>query len=646
MPSHLLSFIPRALQVTRVLPAPDKVTIEATPRPTTADCPACGIATRRIHSVYRRVLSDLPWQGRPVKIEVTARRFRCPNQLCPRQTFAERLPGVMALSSRRTGRLRDLQQHLALALGGAAGARLAARLAIPVSPDTLLRSALERSCVEAPALTPRVLGIDDWAWRRGHRYGTMLVDLEKKAVIDLLPDREAATIANWLRKRSGVEIVARDRAGAYADGIRQGAPDAVQVADRWHLLRNLGDAVKDVADKHSGGAALAAQHVRAHLRASTATPPSSVPTIGPPKPSGAARASAASYARRQSRYEEAARLRAAGASIKRIAAELGTERKTVRRWLRLGHAPLWKQPAGDSILDPYVEFLTRRWNEGCHNAAQLWRDLVPLGFRGRPTTVRQWVGKRRRDTEAKDGPALGRLPPVWPVPRGRQLARLLMTETSELNAEDRLFKVQLLADEPALDATISWAAQLNALLRRKVIGSRRNPRRRRRHHTLDRQSGGGTDQSPEDAQADNVWPRRHPTPSRSRAERRITRRQHANCGRTSFSPTALESRHGQRQQEGCCTYRRSLLAKDRVTTLRHRLLNARLPEALESTPRDEIGRATARQLPPRRAIYAMLQEQRLRGAFDVTGARRWPDRAAREGSTGSQSANRLPDGPT
>ncbi len=400
-------------------------------------------------------------------IRVAARRFRCFNQSCSRQTFAERLDGVMAASSRRIGRLLDLHRHLALALGGEAGARLAVRLAIPTSPDTLLRLVSRQPAPGAAQPTPRVLGIDDWAWRRGHHYGTMLVNLETNEVVDLLPDREAATVARWLRAHPGVEIVARDRAGAYSDGIRQGAPDTVQVADRWHLLRNLGDAVQALTDRHSAAAARAAQHVTEHLRVSVPALPE--PTTVDPKPTMAQRVSAASQARRQSRYEEAARLRAAGASIRRIAAELGTERKTVRRWLRLGHAPLWKRPSGDSMLNPFVDFLTRRWNEGCRNAAQLWRELVPLGFRGRPTTVRHWVGARRRRSVEQDGCASAELPAVWPVPRGYRLARLLMSDASRLSADDELFRVRLLEDEPALGAAITWAKRLNALLTRQVI---------------------------------------------------------------------------------------------------------------------------------------------------------------------------------
>ena len=434
-----------------------------------AECPACGLASRRIHSVYRRVLHDLPWQGRSVTIRVAARRFRCSNQFCSRQTFAERLDGVMAASSRRIGRLLDLQRHLALALGGEAGARLAVRLAIPTSPDTLLRLVSTESAPGPAQPTPRVLGIDDWAWRRGHHYGTMLVNLETNEVVDLLPDREAATVAKWLRAHPGVEIVARDRAGAYADGIRQGAPDAVQVADRWHLLRNLGDAVQGLTDRYSAAAGRAAQHVAEHQRASVAAASLPEPTTVDPKATMAQQASAASHARRQSRYEEAARLHAAGASIRRIATELGTERKTVRRWLRLGHAPLWKQPSGDSMLNPFVDFLTRRWNEGCRNAAQLWRELVPLGFRGRPTTVRHWVGAGRRRSVEQDGCASAELPAVWPVPRGYRLARLLMSDASRLSADNELFGTHSLENEPALSTAIIRAQRLNAILRRQVI---------------------------------------------------------------------------------------------------------------------------------------------------------------------------------
>ena len=466
MPSPLLSIVPAALEISQVLPTTNDVTIKAGLARGVVNCPECGLPSRRLHSHYPRVLRDLPWQGRPATIRVTARRFRCLNFGCARKTFAERLGSVAPASARRTTRLGDLQRHVAFALGGEAAARLAERLAIPTSPDTLLRMVAKPVVVETPRPIPKVLRVDDWAWRRGHRYGTILVDLERNEVVDLLPDRQAETLADWLRQHPGIEIVARDRSGAYADGIRQGAPEAVQVSDRWHLLRNLGDAVRTIVDRHHGDLRRAAKQ-----RDEPSPPPAAEQALSEPaipKVTAMERRRQDAYARRHDRYQEAARLQAVGASISATAASLGAARKTVRAWLRAGKAPLWRKPPQGSILSQHEVYLEGRWVDGCRNAALLWRELVGLGFSGRPGIVRKWVTGRRRaepQSHTRSASVTSKLPATC------NLARLLMTHGDALPKTERDFVAHLLNEVPPVAAAIAVAKQLNALLRRKTSES-------------------------------------------------------------------------------------------------------------------------------------------------------------------------------
>jgi transposase len=449
--------------VDQILHTADHITIVTSSRQQAAPCPSCAIVSRRVHSRYQRTLRDLPWQGRPVRLCVQARRFRCLNPACSRQTFAEPLADAARPFAQRTERLGQLQCHLGLALGGEAGTRLAERLAMPASADTLLRlvGGADRRADRPPV--PRVLAVDDWSWRRGHRYGTILVDLERNAVVDLLPDRQADSLAEWLRQHPGIEVVARDRAGAYADGIHQGAPNAVQVCDRWHLLRNLGDAVQAVVGRHHADIRRVSRQIVEETAALAATIPMAAPD--PVTPTAAERRSQASYARRQARYEEAARLKAMGMPLKRVAAAIGIGRKTVRRWLRAGGIPLWRQPRRTALLGRYAEHLNRRWNEGCRNAAQLWRELVALGFTGCPGTVRRWAGQRRRAEPQPYGvtaaPAETNLPST-----PRQVARLLMSD-DVLSAAEQGLVSRLLTQVPDLADCIAAARRLNQVLRRK-----------------------------------------------------------------------------------------------------------------------------------------------------------------------------------
>lgn len=230
MSKSLLSLLPVGLVVDRVVVAPDRVTVAVRAGSAVGSCPRCRRPSHRVHSRYVRRLGDLPWQGRVGQLDLQVRRFRCSAPECPRRVFAERLPAAALPRVQRAARLTEAQRRIAFSAGGEAGARLASSMAMPVSGDTLLR--LIRTAPLPAVPTPRIIGIDDWAWRRGQRYGTLIVDLERTRPLDVLPDRDAQTVGVWLNRHPGIEVVARDRAGAYADGVRSGAPKTVQVADR------------------------------------------------------------------------------------------------------------------------------------------------------------------------------------------------------------------------------------------------------------------------------------------------------------------------------------------------------------------------------------------------------------------------------
>src|SRR3954469_7235919 len=228
----------------------DGATTVITVRPTSATslCPGCGTSSGRIHSRYQRRLTDLPLAGRQVRLVVVARRFRCVTALCGRRIFTERLDdGALAPWARRTTRLDLIVHHLGLALGGRPAASFARRLMLPVSNDTLLRVVRRRGC--QPFAVPSVIGIDDWAWRRNQRYGTIICDLERRRAITLLPDREPATAQAWLAGQPQIAVVARDRGGGYALAATKALPNATQVADRWHLMENASHAFLDAVHK-------------------------------------------------------------------------------------------------------------------------------------------------------------------------------------------------------------------------------------------------------------------------------------------------------------------------------------------------------------------------------------------------------------
>jgi transposase len=460
------------------------VILSVSSRATRACCPACRQWSRHVHSRFVRTLADLPSAGRPVLLHLSGRRYFCDQRSCRRRTFREQVPHLAPASWRHTAALHQTLERLGLMLGGRPATRLAraqglpplqrgphprswrpcrectgraptrrtgervqsdsppSRCTRPICPSRMAFLRAVRIAPLAHVPTPRQLGVGDWAGRRGKTYGTLLVDLERHCVVELLPDRTADTFATWLQQHPGVELVSRDRFGAYAEGAQRGAPRAVQVADRFHLVKNLVDALETFF-LHKG---LARAHAAQALAASPKRPaPETAGATGGVTPTTPAEHDNAMYrgrrrgerrwAQRQeeaseqrhapivARYEQICVLRDRGLEQREIGRRLGISRKTVMRYLQLPGPPPrrhWRQRRG-RVLDAFEPYLLRRWDEGCHSGRRLWegwREIQAQGYAYSLANVARFVAWLRRD-----GPP----PPVVQQVRGvrRQVAAAL-----------------------------------------------------------------------------------------------------------------------------------------------------------------------------------------------------------------------------
>jgi transposase len=463
----------KGLRLDEITVADDRITIVAATVRRRARCPLCGRFSRRVHSRYWRSVADQPWGGRPVTIRLQARRFRCANAACARRIFAERLPDLAPVAARRTPPLRAALERIGFATGARPGARLAAVLGMPLSARALLRLLHAAPLPAYPA--PRVLGVDEFAWRRGHRLGTILVDLERGRPVDLLADRDADSVVAWLRRHPGIQVIARDRSGLYADAARRGAPAAQQVADRWHLLDNLGDALEQFLLHKRAVLREAAALADVARGASADTGPApAAPAALPPLPwqERAAEAGRQRHAAQLARYEAIRRLRAAGADIAHIARAVGVSRETVYRYLRLPGPPArMRLPVRRAVLDPYLPYLERRWAEGCRNGMRLWREIRALGFAHAYSTVARFAaGLRRAEGAGQPAAATGQAAAPQP-PTARQVARLFLWRPSQGTAERQAYLERVRQADEAV-ATAYTLTQDFATMLRERLGAR------------------------------------------------------------------------------------------------------------------------------------------------------------------------------
>ena len=423
-------------------------------------CPVCGHPSASVHSRYQRTLVDLPVQGLRLRFCLGVRRFYCRVRECVRQVFCERLDGLARSYARQTQRLAVCFELIAQALGGRAGARLAERLSLPASATLLLRRL--RQFTLSPVASPRVVGIDDWAYKRGQKYGTILVDLEQHRVLDLLPDRTTETVAAWLKNQPSIEAISRDRAGAYAEAARQGAPQAQPVADRWHLLQNLTEAIQRVVERHYSRLREVAQE-RTESAALEQPEPAQETTLAPSL-SATEQRRRARQEQKQARCTEVLHLHAQGLPILAIARQLRMHRRLVRQYIRIGVLPRAHPSGRRRQLDSYANYLSQRWQEGCHNAAQLWRELRERGFSGSNTRVRQWIRQHHRPD--RKGMAVPRT--VTPLlPSSRQITWILLGGPRPTDEKTKAWIEEFRQRVPDISRATQLANQFMVLLRER-----------------------------------------------------------------------------------------------------------------------------------------------------------------------------------
>ena len=439
---RISSLVPSGLLFQSVSDSTDSIILLVRSGAAKASCPLCGAGSRRVHSRYIRSVADLPSAGRAVRLRLVTRRFTCEVPHCRRRIFAERFgEAVVPLRARRTARLEGIVHYLGLALGGRPAASFAKRLMIPVSNDTLLRVVRRRTMMPREPLV--VAGVDDWAFRRNCRYGTIVCDLERRRIVALLPDREKATVQAWLSERPTIKIVSRDRGGGYGEAATNALPDAIQVADRWHLMENASAAFLDAVRRSMRG-------IRVAIGATT---------INPELLTCAESLRYQGYLRRRDAHAAIAALVRNAVPLKEIVRRTGHSRNLVRQISRGGGHDVFR--TRQSTLDGYLPYLDAQWSGGCRNGTELWRRLIGLGFKGSPRVVSEWATRRRRADKASDQQ-------LQRIPAARTIAKLMTTKRDHLTRSETVTVAAIEKGVPTLADARALVDRFQTMIRQKT----------------------------------------------------------------------------------------------------------------------------------------------------------------------------------
>ncbi len=421
-------------------------------------CPMCSSVATRIHSHYQRRLADLPSGGQPVRFLLLVRKFFCDAPTCRRKIFTERLLPFVAPWARVTARLFQIVQVIGLATGGRLGVRVTDRLGIQTTRQTVLRRIMALPTEPVGQIVQ--LGIDDFSFKRGRKFGTILVNMQTRQVIDVLADRKAETAATWMASHPEIRLVSRDRGGDYASAAQAGAPEAVQCADRFHILKNLGEVLEGCLSRH-----LAAkrqkqtqQTLEEHL------PIEEAPHSARRSPK-VERLQQAYREERQACYEQVVALHKLGMSQAAIAERVGIGHSTVSNWLAAGMYPETTRGPYVSRLDPYLPYLFQRWESGCRNMVRLHRELVAQGYKGSYASVRDHLV--RLLPEGKKNAVKGaRLSPA-PLP-SRQATFLFLARPEQLDAQEQETVRRLRQSHLEVDMAYDLVQQFAQMLRTRT----------------------------------------------------------------------------------------------------------------------------------------------------------------------------------